>query len=203
MDLTKEMDQLETSMEALRARYRSHFAGSQAEPLQYRWQLEASIRRLQKDPITNAMQANRFRSILQKYANYRALWNRLRREKLKLKGKTAGMELEAEPIEPGATGLDDPGGSGEIGPPPAFSGTAAAPAAPREEFRDLFDAWVEARVGTGESSPGFTFEGFAKHMRAQQEFLKTRYPGKEYVFRVVVQDGKAALTAELEKPQER
>lgn len=199
MDLNKEMDQLEANMEALRARYRVHFAGNQAEPLQYRWQLEANMRRLQKDPITNAMQANRFRSILQKYANYRALWNRLRRERNKARGKAAGKEIEAAINEPEDPGLDDLELSGEGEPPAEPPEPAAAPAAPRDEFQELFDTYVETRVKTGESSTGLSFEGFKKHMRDQQEFLKSKYPGKEYSFRVVVKDGKASLTAELKK----
>ena len=158
MDLTKEMDQLEVTMEALRSRYRMHFTGNMAEPLQYRWQLEANIRRLQKDPITNAMQANRLRSILQKYANYRALWNRLRREKLKTQGKTADQEIEEGTKELEEEGLGELGPSGDTEPPPAMIEAAAAPAAPRDEFRDLFDTYVATRGTTGESSTGVSFE---------------------------------------------
>ncbi len=76
---------------------------------------------------------------------------------------------------------------------------AAPPAAPREEFRDLFDTYVATRVTTGESSTGLTFEGFLRHMRDQQEFLKSKYPGKEYSFRVVVKDGKASLLLAVTK----
>ena len=207
MDPKKELAALETQMEGVRSRYISYFNGGQLEPLQYRWQLEANIRRLQKEPINNRMQANRLRALIQKFGNYQALWNRLRREKIKSQGKAMDKEIEdALRAELEAGGLD--GLSAEdLGDMDDALADAQAPAevpvaeppppdpAPVEEFQELFDRYVEMRQKNGE--PGrVAIAGFQAHLRGQMEMLDRKYPGEQFVFLVINKNGKATLVAE-------
>ena len=103
MDPKADMDQLEQLVEGLRIKYLLYFSGrSPFEPLQYRWQVEAMIRRMQNERMTNTALVNRLRSLVQKMGNYSALWNRTRTLRKRNRSLSADREIEAALDKEGA-----------------------------------------------------------------------------------------------------
>ncbi|MFA6035071.1 MAG: MXAN_5187 C-terminal domain-containing protein [Myxococcota bacterium] len=155
MDPSKEMEQLEQLVESLRVKYVLYFAGRDPfEPQQYRWQVEAMIRRLQKERVTNPAFVNRLRAVVQKMGNYQALWNRARILKKKLNtAKIADKEIEeafsdqaALPEIFGDTAVNDAAAAaGTMRENPAVDGAVAGePVTGEPEDTSLVDEMAQA-----------------------------------------------------------
>ena len=81
-------------------------------------------------------------------------------------------------------------------PEPAALPAAPAPIDPlEEEFRSVFQDFIDTRQRCGEPTEGVTFDKFAAKLRTNREQLMTRYKCQRVKFQVYVKDGKAALKA--------
>lgn len=94
-------------------------------------------------------------------------------------------------------------------PPAASPAPMARPAAPSpastprpapataassgDDFRQVYQRYVEARRSNGESTAGLTYEGLAKNLRETSAKLRDKSGGRAIDFDVVVKDGKAVL----------
>jgi hypothetical protein len=77
-------------------------------------------------------------------------------------------------------------------------GDALASGDPKEAyFRQVFDEFVAVKRRCGESLDGFTYEKFAKKLRANTDELKGRPGVADVEFSVYEKDGKAALKAKV------
>jgi hypothetical protein len=81
-----------------------------------------------------------------------------------------------------------------MAPPPVAA--APAPTDPAdEEYRSVFQDYVDTRQRCGETVEGITFEKFTAKLRANRDQLIERYACRRVKFQVYVKDGRAALKA--------
>lgn len=79
------------------------------------------------------------------------------------------------------------GGRTFVGPPPAPDSD--------EEFRSIFQEFIDTKRTCGESTDKVSYERFAQRLRDNRAQLLARYPGRGVKFEVYVKEGKAAIKA--------
>ena len=79
--IEKELDDLETKLERLRAVYEQYFLGlEKLEPLVSRKEVERKVWVLRREQIRNTALRFRFQSMSQRYNTYQQYWHRCQRE---------------------------------------------------------------------------------------------------------------------------
>ena len=108
--------------------------------------------------------------------------------------KAANLAGPAAPAAPPTPGFTEPA------PPPAPGAPSSASAPEDQEFREIYDEFLQVKSACGESTTNVSYERFAAKLRKNTRDLKAKRPGiKDVQFSVYVKDGKAALKAKVVK----
>ncbi|HVR70306.1 MAG TPA: MXAN_5187 C-terminal domain-containing protein [Vicinamibacteria bacterium] len=190
MAIPEDLDQLETSIRQLQIEWEKFFAGIERKPpTELKGRVEAVVRRYSNAEIRNNGDRFRFQSLASRYSTFAELWaKRLRAIE---EGRPALLHGTRVPPPPP--------------PPPAPAAAAAARAAANEyrvqhpdqdaaAVRDLYQQFVEARRGTGETG-AVKFESFQKLITQQTSRILTEKGARAVDFRLETKDGKVSLKA--------
>lgn len=87
--------------------------------------------------------------------------------------------------------------------PPPVRRRSIVPPRPRPEpedltatrLRELYGAYVDARRRCHESTAGITFERLTANLKRTADVLRTKHPGRQVAFEVVIKNGSAVLKA--------
>jgi hypothetical protein len=80
-------------------------------------------------------------------------------------------------------------------PPPPHPIEKTQPDRPKPEPRtkEIYDAYIEARKASGETTRGLTYDKVEKSLRSQTERLRKKHAGRSVDYEVVTMDGKAMI----------
>ncbi len=208
---------LDKGIEKLRVLYEQYFMGLEKwEPSSFRKQIHAELRAIKDDPPSNTAVKFLLNKVETKLKTYEQYWNRILREiengiyekqikKLRRKVKDEGLpddmlvgvrtrgELEAamaqlaqireEMEQSGRSPVEQPAARGPQAPP------AIDPS-----IRTAYEAFVRARLSTGESLQGVTPERFQATIASKIPAIKQQYGCEEVEIRVAVKGGRAILS---------
>jgi len=177
-----ELRVLEFKLTQLKRDYDQYFLGSRPrEPVQLRGEINKAVVELTNTAIKNTASRFKFSSICSRYQAFRRQWDETLRkieagtyERHRFKAKLHEHESPEEP---------------------AAAGAAPAAAAPAAE-NDLYEAYIEARRGCGESVKGLTREKLDAILLQQRAALRGKYgESAEFRFKVQIENGKTRLKA--------
>jgi hypothetical protein len=194
--IPEDLDQLETSIRQLQIEWEKFFSGVEKKPpTDLKTRVEALVRRYAYAEIRNNGDRFRYQSLSSRYSTFAELWAKQLRAIEE--GRPAGLHGTRAPhVAP---------------PPPPPPNTAAAAAAARAAagtgeyrvqhpekdtaaVRDLYQQFVEARRGTGETG-AVKFESFQKLIAQQASRILAERGAKAVDFRLETKDGKVSLKA--------
>lgn len=188
MAIPEDLDQLETSIRQLQIEWEKFFAGIERKPpIELKGRVETVVRRYANAEIRNNGDRFRFQSLASRYSTFAELW-----------AKRLRAIEEGRPALLHGTRVPPP-------PPPTPPAAAAARAAANEyrvqhpdqdaaAVRDLYQQFVEARRGTGETG-AVKFESFQKLITQQTSRILTEKGARAVDFRLETKDGKVSLKA--------
>ena len=195
MAIGDDLDQLESSIRQLQIDWEKFFAGvDKKPPMDLKGRVEALVRRYAYTEIRNNGERFRYQSLASRYNTFAELWaKRLRAVE---EGRPVGLHGTRVPPPPPPP------------PPPAAPSPAAAAAAragaseyrvrhPDKDaaaVRDLYQRFLEARRGTGETG-AVKFESFQKLISQQASRILTEKGAQAVDFRLETKDGKVSLKA--------
>lgn len=176
---------LDQKLNELISRYEKYFIGlEKREPLQLLGEVEQLVRRYSGVPINNTMYKHRFTMLVARLNTYREHWNRI------LKLMEEGRYSRDRFISDLHLRQKDKPGSGE----PVIT------QAPAEADLDrLVHEFREARKACSLPDNNITRELLAATIERQRPALAAKLGTENFVFRVVVEDGKPKLKAGLRK----
>lgn len=185
MAIAEDITLLDQKLNQLIRSYEQYFIGMEKrEPLQLLGEVEKLVRRYSGVPITNTMYKYRFTMLTARLNTYREHWNRILR--LMEEGRysrdrfISDLHLRQKD-EPERREPDSPG-------------------APAEEDLDrLVHEFREARKACSLPGDTITRELLAATIERQRPALAAKLGTENFVFRVVVEDGKPKLKAGLRK----
>src|SRR6185369_10648297 len=174
---------LDQKLSELITRYEQYFIGlEKREPLQLLGEVESLVRRNSGVPITNTMYKHRFAMLVARLNTYREHWNRI----LKL-------------MEEGRYSRDRFIGDLHLRQKnrPDRRQTEALPTKAESDLDRLVHEFREARKACNLSVDKITRELIAATIERQRPTLAAKLGTENFVFRVVVEDGKPKLKAGL------
>ena len=214
---------LDQSIDKLRIVYEQFFLGLERfEPVQLRKNVQAELRFLKENPPKNTALKFLLNRMDTKFRTYEQYWNRVLREiedgvyerqiqrmrrRLREEGLPEGlldnvktkMELEiamsriAELRQQQESPAPDRGAPEPAAPAPRERAAAATTANPDPSLQKAYEAFVRARLSTGESLDGITPERFIATISSQIPKVKQAHGCKDVEIHVVVKDNKATL----------
>ena len=183
-EIDDELDALEINLKRLRIEYEQYFKGSlKREPYQLLGRVQKTITRFASDPPRRTAQKFRFNSLVARFHSLRQLWGRTLREleqgvhsTQRFRQKSAGDGAPAAPkLEPEREGK-------------------------KTAIDQLTDALIAARKKVGQDSKGVSKERIAAMVQQQRQAIAAKYGNDVKVaFRVVVEDGKAKVKANVKR----
>jgi hypothetical protein len=190
-EIDEELNRLEANIRQLKIQYEQYFGGGRRRPpSDVEWQIEQVMKRYSdRGAEMNYTQRFRFGNLAQTYMKYRDVFRK--RIQMREEGSTpkhfgaAARAIEAERQ-----------GSGK-GQPSSVVLTCANPTGEREKVDNLYQAFSEALLRSGESTGKLsreTFEWFVKEKAAQ---FHKESGDKEVEFVVSLESGKARLKARV------
>ncbi len=183
-EIDDELDALEVNLKRLRIEYEQYFKGSlKREPYQLLGRVQKTITRFASDPPRRTAQKFRFNSLVARFHSLRQLWGRTMRELERGIHSTQQFRHKH---------------SGDGGP--------AAPKLEVERKRgktavdQLTEALIAAREKLGQDSRGVSKERIGAMLQQQRQAITAKYGNDVKVaFRVVVEDGKAKVKANVKR----
>lgn len=210
-ELARELDQVEKSIDELRAAYELFFMGAdRVEPQSQRDQLKARLRRFQDTKPRNTALKFRIQQIKARMVSLENYWQRTLRQKeagtyhrdvARVKRREA-ERIARERVEAAKKKEGQPGGAElpDTRPSPSAARGQQRPRATSAEdltdakLRRLYDTYLGARRRCGESTD-LRFEDMASTLRKQVPRLMTKTGAQSVEFKVVIKSGKAVLKA--------
>ena len=181
------LDALDHNLKRLRVDYEQFFMGHmKREPQVLRGKVQKAITRLVNEPPRNSAQKFRFNSLNSKFQVYRQLWGRTMREiemGINKRDRFRAKMQSAAPAEP------------ETGPQKKRS----EPAKAGSSVDRLHAALVSARRKTGEHGGEPSSEALNRMVRKQMEAIRAKHGDVKVKFKVVIEDNKAKLKAQVSK----
>jgi hypothetical protein len=174
------LEELDLNIKRLRIEYDLYLKGSmKREPYQLLGRVQKTITKFASDPPRRVAQKFRFNSLVARFQAYRQLWGRTMRE---LESGTHRSQLFR---------------SAHSGPPDE----------PRPERTDkksavdqLTDALIAARRKNGQETKNVSKERIAAMVQQQRKAIAAKYGNDVRIaFRVVVEDGKAKVKANVKR----
>lgn len=176
---------LDQKLNELISRYEKYFIGlEKREPLQLLGEVEQLVRRYSGVPINNTMYKHRFTMLVARLNTYREHWNRI------LKLMEEGRYSRDRFISDLHLRQKDKPGS-------AVPNITQAPA--EADLDRLVHEFREARKACSLPDNNITRELLAATIERQRPALAAKLGTENFVFRVVVEDGKPKLKAGLRK----
>jgi hypothetical protein len=190
-DIERELQMLEAELRRLEAEYNMYFAGRlQRPPWEMRKRVEGLVKKLDRTHIANYGQRFRFSSLQSRLSKSIDLWDRGLRAR---EEGRPGPFAQAQPVE--------------ARPRPArpedrvvHVATFQDPLKEMEKVHQLYDNLAQARREAGQEA--IPFHKFADLIKTQVNSLKENGT-PEVAFRVIVRDGKVAVTARALKEKPR
>jgi hypothetical protein len=181
-DINRELTALETELKKLETEYNMYFAGRlRRPPWETRARVEATVKRLDRTPISNYGVRFRFTSLQTRVNKFLDLWDRALRAREEGRPGPLMQPRQTEPPPPDP--LEDRVVKVE---------TFHDPQSEAEKVRALYDSFVKARQAAGQER--VAYDKFASLVSTQVRALKEK-GGTDVAFRVAFKDGKVALTA--------
>ncbi len=174
------LDELDLNIKRLRIEYEQYFKGSmKREPYQLLGRVQKTITRFASDPPRRVAQKFRFNSLVARFQAYRQLWGRTMRELDAGKHKSQ-LFRSAQPGPSTAPKLER--------------------TAKKSAIDQLTDAYIAARRQNGQETKSVSKERLAAMVKKQREAIAAEYGNDvKIAFRVVVEDGKAKLKANVKR----
>ncbi|MGC4080952.1 MAG: MXAN_5187 C-terminal domain-containing protein [Vicinamibacterales bacterium] len=184
-ELEKDLVRLEGELKQLEAEYNMFFAGRLPRPpWETRGRVDALVKKLDRDPITNTGIRFRFLTIQSRYAAFVDLWDR----GLRAREEGRGGPFAQAPREQKEKGAADT----RVLHVAAFQD----PSHEMRKLEELYESLSQARRENG-AAP-VPFHKFASLVKSQVEKMKAS-GSPEVAFRVAVKDGKVNFTARAMK----
>ncbi|MBU1219282.1 hypothetical protein KKF34_16700 [Myxococcota bacterium] len=211
---------LDQSIDKLRVLYEQFFMGIEKfEPVNLRREVKNELRYMRENPPTNTAQKFLLNKTDTKYKTYEQYWNRILREiedgvyhrqisKLKRQVEREGLssemldnirtkgELEAAMASLASMREKASQKAPSSDPTPAHgsSPTGSQPKVIDTQLRAAYEAFVRARLKTGESLEGITPERFQATLAQKIPIVKKTYDCNEVEIKIAIKDGKATLS---------
>jgi len=188
-----DLQALERAIAVVNAEYDAFLYGTAAKPpVESRKNVDRLIRILGRGEPENAVDRYRFSTIQGRWSTLIDRWERLQGEKEA--GKRPGLYGRFGPPgrETGAAAPDSrlPARNAED------SGSVDSKTSPSPDSRrELFERYLAARRGRGESAEGLSFERFTESLARETERVRERFGGADVEFDVAERDGKIKLVA--------
>ncbi len=188
-----DLQALERAIAVVNAEYDAFLYGTATKPpVESRKNVDRLIRILARGEPENAVDRYRFSTIQGRWNTLIDRWEKLQGEKEA--GKRPGLYGRFGPQgrEAGAATPDsrpparNAGDSGSVDPK-----TSSSP----DSRRELFEKYLAARRGRGESAEGLSFERFTESLTRETERVRERFGGADVEFDVAERDGKIKLVA--------
>jgi len=174
--LERELEELDLALTLLKRDYEIYFAGGlKLPPLEAQRKIEREIRKYSR--LTNLNYAQRFRynNLSARFNSYVDLWTKQMRNKEE--GRTpSGIVIQLPDKEK----------------KPARHKSVDIEA---NQYKKLFNDYLQSRKKTGESEAGVSFERFSEQLTKQKSAIVSRFDCKDVEFHVSVEEGKTKLKA--------
>jgi len=166
----------------LESEYNMYFAGRLPRPpWETRTRVDALIKQLDRQHLTNYAERFRFNTLQTRYAKFIDLWDRgLRAREEGRRGPFAQPKAAATPQR--------------VNDRVVFVTTIADPLRDMEKVQEMYERLTQARQESQQNSAPVPFHKFVDMVRKQLGTLKEK-GGEEVAFRVALKDGKVAFTA--------
>ncbi len=174
------LDELDLNIKRLRIEYEQYFKGSmKREPYQLLGRVQKTVTKFASDPPRRVAQKFRFNSLVARFQSYRQLWGRTMRELESGKHKSQLFRLAyADPPDE---------------PKPKRTSKKSA-------VDQLTDALIAARRKNGQETKSVSKERIAAMVQKQRKAIAAKYGNDVKIsFRVVVEDGKAKVKANVKR----
>ncbi len=174
------LEELDLNIKRLRIEYEQYFKGSnKREPYQLLGRVQKTITRFASDPPRRVAQKFRFNSLVARFQAYRQLWGRTMRE---LDAGTHKSQVFRS-AQPGPSTAPEPERT-----------------AKKSTIDQLTDAYIAARRQNGQETKSVSKERLAAMVKKQRESIAAKYGNDvKIAFRVVVEDGKAKVKANVKR----
>jgi hypothetical protein len=181
-EINQELTALEGELKRLETEYNMYFAGRlKRPPWETRARVEATVKRLDRTPISNYGVRFRFNTLQTRFSRFIDLWDRALRAR---EEGRPGPLMQPRQVEP---------------PPPdplqdrvVKVETFHDPKSEADKVRALYDSFIKARQQAGQER--VAYDKFALLVSTQVRALKEK-GSTDVAFRVAIKDGKVALTA--------
>jgi hypothetical protein len=181
MAFQEDMAKFQRYFRMLEREYEQWFSGALPKPP---WETqkvcEDIVRKYANNQPRNLAEQSLFSMLQARFNTYMEMWNR--RTRLKEEGRLPGGPEEKVRRH-----------SAPKTPP------KEAPAAPRDQFREVFDNFVAAKQKSGEGVGKLSYESFRKTLQKQADQLRSTRGFKDVNFAVAVKDGKVSVVAKPKK----
>ncbi len=175
MPTDEEMEILSRKLMSLKLAYDQYFLGSRPrEPVMLAAEVSKLVVVYSNQAIKNTAMRFKFNSIVSRYQAFKRQWTDTLR-KIEM-GTYARHQFKANLHERSAAPPD-----------PATL--------PPQDRKDVYDAFVEARQACGQSVSDLTAAKLDQLLDQQERELRKRYGDSQVRFKVVVENGRAKLTA--------
>lgn len=179
-EIDEQLDEFDINLKRLRIEYEQYFKGAmKREPYQLLGRIQKSISKFAADPPRRVAQKFRFNSLVARFQTYRQLWGRTMREleSGKHRSQVFRQHLPPPPVE---TPAEQPG--------------------KKTAVDQLTDALISARRKNGQETRSVSKERIAAMVQQQRKAIAEKYGNDvKIAFRVVVEDGKAKVKANVKR----
>jgi hypothetical protein len=192
-DIERELRTLEAELKRLEAEYNMYFAGRLPRPpWETRKRVEGMVKRIDRQYINNTGHRFRFSTLQARYTSFVDLWDRGQRSRDE--GRP-GPFVQPRPVEekPAAKPAEKDRRAVHVA-------TFRDPLKEMDKLHELYDNLAEMRRQAGQDA--IPFHKFADLIKTQVNSLKENGT-PEVAFRVIVRDGKVAVTARALKEKPR
>ena len=181
-NFSRQVEIAESEVKRLESEYNMYFAGRLPRPpWETRTRVDALIKQLDRQHLTNYAERFRFNTLQTRYAKFIELWDRgLRAREEGRRGPFAQPKAAATPQR--------------VNDRVVFVTTIADPLREIEKVQEMYERLTQARQESQQNSAPVPFHRFVDMVRKQLGTLKEK-GGEEVAFRVALKDGKVAFTA--------
>ena len=179
------LDTLDHNLKRLRMEYEQFFMGNmKREPQVLRGKVQKAVTKLVNEPPRNSAQKFRFNSLNSKFQVYRQLWGRTMRE---IENGTHKRDRFRQKMQ------------SQAAVEPATQPKRSEPAKVGSSVDRLHAALVSARRKTGEHGGEPSSEALNRMVRKQMDAIRAKHGDVKVKFKVVIEDNKAKLKAQVSK----
>ena len=182
-DFSRQVEIAESEVKRLESEYNMYFAGRLPRPpWETRSRVDALIKQLDRQHLTNYAERFRFNTLQTRYAKFIDLWDR---------GLRAREEGRRGPFaQPKAAAATPQRVNDRV----VFVTTIVDPLRDMEKVQEMYERLTQARQESQQNSAPVPFHKFVDMVRKQLGTPKEK-GGEEVAFRVALKDGKVAFTA--------